>query len=54
MLELRPRVLTDPTQSWFWTDSWQTMERQAQSDIAAGRVARTNDVEEFLDELEAD
>ena len=26
------------TQAWFWTDTWQTGEREAADDIAAGRV----------------
>jgi hypothetical protein len=25
-------------QAWFWTDRWQQMEREADSDIAAGRT----------------
>jgi hypothetical protein len=36
------------SQSWFWTDRWQRMEREADVAIAAGRVAEFDDVEGFL------
>ena len=26
------------SQAWFWTPEWQQMEREADEDIAAGRV----------------
>jgi antitoxin MazE len=40
-------------QAWFWTDRWQKMEREADADIAAGRVKVATSVEEFLDELDS-
>ena len=42
-------------QSWFWTERWQRMEREAQEDIEAGRVTRYSDVEAAIEALaEAD
>ena len=38
-------------QSWFWTDEWQAMEREADLDIAAGRVVASSSVDEYLDVL---
>lgn len=38
----------DPDQSWFWTEKWQQMKREADEDIAAGRVEHFDDVEAFL------
>ena len=35
---LRVKKLVDKDQSWFWTRRWQEGERQADEDIAAGRV----------------
>jgi antitoxin PrlF len=35
---LRPRKIIDATQAWFWTPTWQAGEREADADIAAGRV----------------
>lgn len=50
-LVLRPRRLIDPSQAWFWTPEWQKMEREADADIAAGRVYRANSVEELIASL---
>ena len=35
---LRPQKLIDATQAWFWNPTWQTGEREADADRAAGRV----------------
>jgi predicted RNase H-like HicB family nuclease len=37
----------DPDQMWFWTPKWQQMEREADQDIAQGRVERFDSDEEF-------
>jgi len=42
----------DPEQAWFWTPEWQKGEREADEDIAAGRVTRYDSDEEFLKYLE--
>jgi hypothetical protein len=44
-------MMIDPTQSWFWTTRWQEMERQADEDIAAGRVATFDDADAFVADL---
>jgi hypothetical protein len=38
----------DPEQAWFWTREWQEREREAEEDLAAGRVTRYEDDEQFL------
>jgi len=35
---MRPLVM-DPDQAWFWTEEWQEGEREADRDIAEGRVS---------------
>ena len=35
---LRPRKVIDTTQAWFWSPEWQAGEREAEADLAAGRV----------------
>jgi bifunctional DNA-binding transcriptional regulator/antitoxin component of YhaV-PrlF toxin-antitoxin module len=52
VIELRPRLVVDPAQAWFWSDRWQAMEREADDDVADGRVKRFNDVESLLTELD--
>lgn len=52
VIELRPRVAIDANQQWFWTERWQSRERQADADFAAGRLATFDDVESFLADLD--
>ncbi|MBI4289740.1 MAG: AbrB/MazE/SpoVT family DNA-binding domain-containing protein [Chloroflexi bacterium] len=35
---LRVKKLVDKQQAWFWTKRWQEGEKEAEEDIAAGRV----------------
>ena len=51
--ELRSTVAVHAAQSWFWTDRWQRMEHQAEADIAAGRTASFETVDEFLSDLDS-
>jgi bifunctional DNA-binding transcriptional regulator/antitoxin component of YhaV-PrlF toxin-antitoxin module len=53
VIELRPRILTDPSQAWFWSPRWQQMEREADEDIAAGRIKRFDSLEELFADLDA-
>jgi hypothetical protein len=52
VVELRPRLVIDPAQAWFWSKRWQQMERGADRDIAKGRLAQFDDVEAFLSDLD--
>lgn len=52
VIELRPKIAVDASQSWFWSERWQRMEREADADIAAGRVKRFDDAETFLADLD--
>jgi hypothetical protein len=38
----------DPEQAWFWTREWQEKEREADDDLAAGRVTSYDTDAEFL------
>ncbi len=42
----------DTEQAWFWTQEWQTKEREADDDIAAGRVMSYGTDAEFLAALD--
>jgi hypothetical protein len=48
---LPPKDLTD-NEEWFWSDAWQQMEREADEDIAAGRVKRFTDLEALFADLD--
>lgn len=44
-IELVPVVAIPADQAWFWTDRWQQMERQADTDISAGRTTVVDGLE---------
>jgi AbrB family looped-hinge helix DNA binding protein len=50
---LRPHVPVPSDQTWFWTERWQKMERHADDDIAAGKVASFENVDDFLADLDS-
>jgi AbrB family looped-hinge helix DNA binding protein len=50
---LRPLKTIDPSQAWFWTPEWQAKEREADAEIAAGRVRYFGSDEEFLAAFDA-
>ncbi len=52
VIELRPQLPHPAEQQWFWTERWQRMEREADADIAAGRVTTHESGEDFLAHLD--
>lgn len=53
VLELRPSLPIPADQRWFWTDRWQTREREVDEHVASGRVTVHSDGEALLDHLDA-
>jgi len=47
-LRLVPQKLIPRDQAWYWTKEWQAMEREADEDIAAGRVSGPFETAEAL------
>ncbi|WP_436528768.1 hypothetical protein [Actinoplanes sp. HUAS TT8] len=54
ILDLRPAIAVPADQQWFWDKRWQEGERRADADIAAGRNATYDNVDDFMDSLEVD
>jgi AbrB family looped-hinge helix DNA binding protein len=50
---LTPKKLIDKSQAYFWSPSWQAAEREADADVAAGRIREAETVEDLLADLEA-
>jgi bifunctional DNA-binding transcriptional regulator/antitoxin component of YhaV-PrlF toxin-antitoxin module len=50
-IQLEPMLPVPADQRWFWTERWQAMEREADEDIAAGRVSRAMDIDEFIESI---
>ena len=51
VIEMRTQMAVPVSQSWFWTKEWQQREREAEDDIAAGRVQSFDDAQALLDAL---
>ncbi|MEW6275362.1 MAG: AbrB/MazE/SpoVT family DNA-binding domain-containing protein [Bacillota bacterium] len=49
---LVPMKLIPAEQAWFWTREWQAGEKEADEDIAAGRVKTFDRIDDLLEELE--
>ena len=49
--EYREKELIDEDDSWYWSEEWQQMEREADEDIKAGRIKSFENVEDLIREL---
>ncbi len=52
-IELVPVVAIPADQAWFWTERWQAMEREADADVAAGRVTSVDGVDDLVTLLDS-
>ena len=52
-VEMVPASLVPKDQLWFWTREWQEKEREADEDIARGKVKAFDSVAELLEELKS-
>jgi antitoxin MazE len=50
-VEMVPASLIPKDQLWFWTPEWQKKEREADEDIAQGRVKEFASVDELIKDL---
>lgn len=50
---LRPVVVIDKSQTWFWSKKWQKEEREAEGDIKAGRIKSFDNTNDLLKELKS-
>lgn len=53
VLEVRPVVPVPASQAWFWASDWQEREREVDEHVAAGRVSRFDDVDDFRGHLDS-
>lgn len=51
---LEPKKVIPADQEWFWTEEWQTGEREAQAEIDAGFTKHVNSARELMEELMKD
>lgn len=51
-IELPPDLAAgESNQHWFWSEEWQSAERQVDADLAAGQFEIYDAMDEFLDGL---
>ena len=49
---IKPVLVIDRSQAWFWSKNWQEMEREADDDIKHGRVQKAKDTKELMEKLD--
>jgi bifunctional DNA-binding transcriptional regulator/antitoxin component of YhaV-PrlF toxin-antitoxin module len=52
-VEMIPVSLVPKDQLWFWTPEWQRKEREADQDIAQGRIKEFESVDELIKDLQS-
>jgi antitoxin MazE len=49
---LKPVLVIDRSQSWFWSKRWQQMEKEADEDIKQGKVRKAKNLKELIRKLD--
>lgn len=49
---IKPVLVINRSQSWFWSKKWQEMEKEADEDIKDDRVYKARNVEELIEKLD--
>jgi len=49
---IKPVIIIDRSQAWFWSKEWQEKENEVDKDIKEKRINHAKDVEDLLRELE--
>lgn len=50
---IKPVLVIDRSQTWFWSKEWQAMEKEADEDIKHGRVQEARSVKELIEKLDS-
>jgi antitoxin MazE len=49
---IKPVLVIDRSQSWFWSKKWQELEKEVDKEIKQGRVHKAKGVEELVKKLD--
>jgi antitoxin MazE len=49
---IKPVLVIDRSQSWFWSKKWQELEKEANEDIKKGKVHKAKNVKELIKNLD--
>ena len=49
---IKPVLVIDRAQSWFWSKNWQAREKEADENIKLGKVQKAKNVKELIKKLD--
>lgn len=50
---IKPVIVIDRSQAWFWSKEWQEKAKEADEDIKTGKVFRTKDIDDLFSQLDS-
>jgi AbrB family looped-hinge helix DNA binding protein len=50
---VKPVLIIDRSQSWFWSQEWQEKEKEVEADLKEGRIYQAKNVTELIEKLES-
>jgi antitoxin MazE len=48
---IKPVLIIDRAQSWFWSNEWQAKEKEVEEDIKAGRIHKADGFKDLIEKL---
>jgi len=48
---IKPVLIIDRAQSWFWSSDWQAKEKEVEFDIKAGRIHKADGFKDLIEKL---
>ena len=49
---IKPVLVIDRSQSWFWSKTWQDKEKEVEADIKTGRIHEADGYKDLIEKLE--
>jgi len=49
---IKPVLVIDRSQSWFWSKEWQAKEKEVEEDIKSGRVHKARGIKDLAEKLD--
>jgi antitoxin MazE len=48
---IKPVLIIDRSQSWFWSKEWQAKEKEVEEDIKAGKIQKADGFKDLIEKL---
>ena len=49
---IKPVLIIDRSQTWFWSKEWQAKEKEVEANIKAGRIHKASGYKDLIEKLE--